>query len=142
MVHVEHELRESRRNDRARPHRHVSGIAPAGIPGFILAQLLGALTGTLLFQWIGKESVIKLRNAFLFLCTHKPARSQMAEGLLRKMAGDQFEVFSAGTEQTRDRLEIDRGADRERWLENVPESSDSLGCIGGKQGTPVHWSAL
>lgn len=30
-----------------------SGIAPAGIPGFIVAQLLGALTATLLFRWIG-----------------------------------------------------------------------------------------
>lgn len=33
-----------------------SGIAPAGIPGFIVAQLLGALTATLVFRWMAKES--------------------------------------------------------------------------------------
>jgi len=36
----------------------------------------------------------------LFICTHNSARSQMAEGLLRHQGGEQFEVFSAGTEAT------------------------------------------
>jgi len=34
----------------------------------------------------------------LFLCSHNTARSQIAEALLRKYAGERFEVFSAGYE--------------------------------------------
>src|ERR671932_1524053 len=40
------------------------------------------------------------RQKVLFLCTHNSARSQMAEGLLRHMSGEAYDVFSAGTEKT------------------------------------------
>ncbi|HWM92845.1 MAG TPA: metalloregulator ArsR/SmtB family transcription factor [Thermoanaerobaculia bacterium] len=41
------------------------------------------------------------RARVLFLCTHNSARSQMAEGILRNLAGDKVDAFSAGTEVTR-----------------------------------------
>ena len=41
-----------------------------------------------------------MKRRVLFICTHNSARSQMAEGLLRYLGNDRFEVFSAGTEAT------------------------------------------
>ena len=41
-----------------------------------------------------------MKRRVLFICTHNSARSQMAEGLLRHLGGERFEVFSAGTEAT------------------------------------------
>jgi arsenate reductase len=42
-----------------------------------------------------------VKERVLFLCTHNSARSQMAEAWLRALAGDRYEVASAGTETTR-----------------------------------------
>jgi arsenate reductase len=39
-----------------------------------------------------------LKKKVLFVCIHNSGRSQMAEELLRKLAGDRFEVESAGIE--------------------------------------------
>ena len=40
---------------------------------------------------------MSIKKKILFICTGNACRSQIAHGLLRELAGDQFEVFSAGS---------------------------------------------
>ena len=96
----------------------------------------------------------------LLLCTHNSARSQMAEGLLRRLASDRFEVTSAGTEATHVRplavramneLEIDISGQESKTLDRyVGEPFDYVVtvCDEANETCPVfpgakrrlHWS--
>lgn len=46
----------------------------------------------------GRNDAMAEKERVLFLCVRNSARSQMAEGILRSMAGDRYEVASAGVE--------------------------------------------
>lgn len=100
------------------------------------------------------------RPRVLFLCTHNSARSQMAEGFLRALAGDRFEAGSAGTEKTAVnplaiRVMAERGIDigvhtSKRYEDVVPPAWDYLitVCDDAAERCPVvpgsvtrlHWS--
>jgi len=73
-----------------------------------------------------------MKKRILFLCTHNSARSQMAEGLLRKMSGDQFDVFSAGTEATRVHP-LTIAAMRELGIDISGQTSKTLDAFRGEQ---------
>lgn len=41
-----------------------------------------------------------MKKRVLFICTHNSARSQMAEGFLNTLYGDEYEAYSAGVAPT------------------------------------------
>lgn len=42
----------------------------------------------------------KLKEKVLIICNHNSARSQIAEGLLKSLYGEHYEVYSAGSDPT------------------------------------------
>jgi arsenate reductase (thioredoxin) len=72
------------------------------------------------------------KGSVLFICTHNSARSQMAEGLLRDIAGERFEVESAGTEQTHVRpLAIE--AMKELGIDISVQTSKTISSLGERK---------
>jgi arsenate reductase len=100
------------------------------------------------------------KKRVLIVCTGNSARSQMAEGLLRDMAGDRFDVDSAGVAPSAVRPEaievmreirIDISAHRSKSVEEfVDKSFDCIitVCDNAKESCPavpgnavrLHWS--
>jgi glycerol uptake facilitator-like aquaporin/protein-tyrosine-phosphatase len=91
-----------------------AGIAPGDVPGFIAAELVGALAATALFAWLwpndlaadavviphqsGRRNSRGMKRSVLFVCVHNSARSQMAEAFLNQRCPDDFVAESAGLE--------------------------------------------
>ncbi|HVF22210.1 MAG TPA: arsenate reductase ArsC [Pyrinomonadaceae bacterium] len=72
------------------------------------------------------------RKRVLILCTGNSARSQMAEGLLRDLADDRFEVASAGVSPTQVRPEA-IAVMREIGIDISHHHSKSVDEFHGKQ---------
>ncbi|HJU56809.1 MAG TPA: arsenate reductase ArsC [Pyrinomonadaceae bacterium] len=72
------------------------------------------------------------KKRVLILCTGNSARSQMAEGLLRHMAGDSMLVFSAGVEQSFVRPQAIE-AMRERGIDITGQRSKSVDEFAGQE---------
>ncbi len=89
----------------------------------------------------------------LFICTANAARSQMAEGLLRAKYGSRFDVFSAGTRQSRvsaraiqvmNEIGIDISHHRSKTLDEISGMTFDLAvtlCDRAHQVCPVVTSA-
>ena len=78
------------------------------------------------------------KSKVLFLCTGNSARSQLAEGILRALAGEHYEIFSAGTEPKGSILPEVQEAMREvgidisgQWSKSVMEymGKVNFGCV-------------
>lgn len=106
------------------------------------------------------DNVVPERKRALILCTGNSARSQMAEGLLRDMAGDSFDVVSAGTIassvrpqaiEVMDEIGIDISAHRSKSLDEFLETPFDYVitvCDNANENCPIfpgaarriHWS--
>jgi arsenate reductase len=100
------------------------------------------------------------KKRVLILCTGNSARSQMAEGMLRRIAGDRFDVYSAGTIasfvrpqaiRAMEEIGIDIGSQRSKSVDEFAGQSFDYVitvCDNAKQNCPIfpgkteriHWS--
>lgn len=89
-----------------------------------------------------------LKPSVLFLCVHNAGRSQMAAGWMRHLAGDEIEVFSAGSEpadsvnQTAVAAMAEKGVDissehPQPWSDEIVQAADVVVTMGCGDSCPV-----
>jgi len=92
----------------------------------------------------------------IVLCSGNSCRSQMAEGLLRHLAGDRFDVYSAGTEPAERVHPLSHVVMRERgidlsdhepkavsqFLGIVPIHTAIIVCDGANRTCPAVWPGV
>jgi ArsR family transcriptional regulator, arsenate/arsenite/antimonite-responsive transcriptional repressor / arsenate reductase (thioredoxin) len=109
----------------------------------------------------GEKDLAKQRlTRVLFLCTHNSARSQMAEGILRNLGNNGFEVESAGTQpsgvhplalKAMAKLRIDISGQRSKHMDEFADQNFDYVitvCDNASEACPVfpgdperiHWS--
>ncbi len=85
----------------------------------------------------------------LFLCVHNAGRSQMAAGWLRHLAGDQVDVFSAGSEPAErvNQAAVTAMAERgvhidaqvpQPWADEIVRAADVVVTMGCGDACPVY----
>ena len=88
------------------------------------------------------------RPSVVFLCVHNAGRSQMAAGWLERLAADQVEVFSGGSDPGREvnpsavavmaEAGIDiTGAYPKAWTEDVLRTADVIITMGCGDACPI-----
>lgn len=75
-----------------------------------------------------------------FVCVHNSCRSQMAEGWLKQLGGESFEVYSAGTEEypevkplakeVMEEVGVDMNSHYPKLLTEIPDEVDYLITMG------------
>ena len=89
------------------------------------------------------------RPAILFLCVHNAGRSQMAAGWLRHLAGEDVDVYSAGSAPAEDlnpsavaamgEVGIDiAGAHPTRWTDEMVRTADVVVSMGCGDSCPIY----
>lgn len=81
-----------------------------------------------------------MKKVIAFVCTHNSCRSIMAEGMLKHLANDMFDVYSAGTEvypgpkpmaiEVMEDLGIDMSYASSKLLDKIPSKLDILVTMG------------